>query len=169
MKTKLVRHVLRFNMSISLQLQQVYLQLFFTSYTILIFSVNYFTSSHSVHNNSHQHLPFTTSLPAPTFSPAMIITISALISTHAPSFRQPSMHCNLQYIPIVSTILTLDNRQRGHWTNAPWFKSSSTFSSKFFDSWKYSSYTQCPSSLLWTHWLPNNEGPFTDRWRTWRM
>ena len=40
-------------MSISLQLQLVYLQLFFTSYT----------SSH-MHNNSHHHLPFTTSLPA---------------------------------------------------------------------------------------------------------
>ena len=89
-------------MSISLQLQLVYLQLFFTSYT----------SSH-MHNNSHQHLPFTSlpanylSIPALTFSPATIITISALISTHALSFRQPPTYNIIHHIDIGQQTLEL--------------------------------------------------------------
>ena len=77
--------------------------------------------------------------------------------------------------PIYDTVKCLLSIHSCQMLNVPWYKSSSTFSSKFSDSWKYyyfkkySSSTQCPSSLLWTHWLANNEGPFTDRWRTWRM
>ena len=138
--------------------------------------------SFAIYNVSSSQL----SIPAPTFSPATIITISALISTHALSFRQPSMYCNLQYYPpfwhwttdivdtgtvaspIYDTVKCLLSIHSCQMLNVPWYKSSSTFSSKFFDSWKYSSSTQCPSSLLWTHWLANNEGPFTDRWRNWQ-
>ena len=91
---------------------------------------------------------------------------------------QPTIHTNsIHHIDIgQQTAWTLDLLLHQYMTqpsssslstaaNAPWFKSSSTFSSKFFDSWKYSSSTQCPSSLLWTHWSANNEGPLTDRWR----
>ena len=134
-------------------------------------------------NGNHQDLPFPPhlfqpasqlSILAPTFYPATIITISALISTHAPNCTSIPSTVNATY----NSIHHIDIGQQTAWTldlllhlnttqpsssslstaaNAPWYKSSSTFSSKFSDSWKYyyfkkySSSTQCPSSLLWTH------------------
>ena len=103
------------------------------------------------------------------------LVISSLISTHAPNCTIiiPST-VNATY----NSIHHIDIGQQTAWTldlllhlnttqpsssslstaaNAPWYKSSSTLSSKFSDSWKYyyfkkySSSTQCPSSLLWSH------------------
>ena len=59
--------------------------------------------SFAIYNVSSSQL----SIPAPTFSPATIITISALISTHALSFRQPSTYNIIHHIDIGQQTLEL--------------------------------------------------------------